>query len=377
MKRDCMQGITIIGGGPAGCCAARAVLANGGRATIYEEHKRIGSPVQCSGLVSKKGLDSIGIDYSKAVLNHINGAVIHHGSGTSLRVETPDTKALVIDRAEFDSMCAQEAESEGAKIIFSRKNPLSESGSIVIGADGVFSGTARAFDFPAFRHIVSCYQVQFSNADYEETHNVSIYLSKRLFPGFFGWVIPVNKDTVRVGLGVSFGKNPKGYFNQFVRELQSTVLEGAKQESWLGGCIPLSPRGHCTKGRVMLVGDAAGQVKALSGGGVYFGCNCASIAGRTAVVNPDNVFAYESEWRSRFNRDLQIHRVMRWALNLLPERMTGSLMAAGRSLGAERFLVNYGDMDRPTEIANAVRRRSESFMSKRFNILSAIFTNIF
>ncbi len=361
--------IVVAGGGPAGCIAAKAAASCGGNATVYEEHCEPGKPVQCSGLVSKKGLDLLGIRYSGSVLNEITGAEII-APGATVQVVANGAKAFVIDRSKFDSICALEAENAGAKVILGERAPDIGAGEILVGADGVFSRTAKAFGFPENKRLVACYQAEFSRASPKDRNAVSVYLSRHS-PGFFGWVIPVNEETVRVGLGVSLGKNPKEHFDAFARELRGSVLCKAKQESSLAGFIPLAPRRETVRGRVALVGDAAGQVKALSGGGIYFGCSCASIAGRIAALSPESMHSYEKEWRAAFGKDLMLHQVMRSALDFFPLRLTGAAMAAGNLFGAERFLVRYGDMDRPTEMARAVKEDSDLKLGKCFNNITS------
>ncbi len=365
----------VLGGGPAGCFASMHSAKSGQRTVLYEEHGEIGKPIQCSGLVSKKGLDSLGIDYSKSILNRINGSHLHF-PGVSLRVESPETKAYVIDRSVFDCLCADAAISEGVDI----KTGVSRAGSgqedVIIGADGVFSRTARENGFPDFKKVVSCYQEEFAKATPTENNMVSVYISRNNFPGFFGWVIPINEERVRVGLGVSFGKNPREYFNGFRKTLGKNVLKNAKRESWLGGCIPLAPRNRTVKGNVMLVGDAAGQVKAVSGGGIYFGCTCASIAGKVAALNKNDLLLYERVWRRKLSRDMRIHGFIRNALDAFPGEVTGTVAYASKFLGAENFLVRYGDMDRPTQIARAMRDDSMSYLSKRFNTIYTVISSI-
>lgn len=356
--------------------AARSAALHGSSPILYEEHARIGLPIQCSGLISKKGLDALGIRYSGSVLNALRGANIHV-NGSSLRVEANETKAFVVDRSAFDSLCAQEAEAEGARLITGQRAPHQQAaGQITIGADGVFSRIAASAGFPNHRHLVSCFQAEFSNATPEETHMVSVYLSRHA-PGFFAWAIPLNEERVRVGLGVSNGKNPKKHFDSFVSELRTSMLSKAKKESALAGFIPLSPRKQTVRGRTLLVGDAAGQVKALSGGGVYFGCSCASIAGRISSLYPDDLQRYEREWRGRFGNDLALHGLLRGFLDAMPEQGLSFLLSAGKFAGAERFLVSYGDMDRPTETIRAFGEGSASGLNKRFNSICAIITNVF
>ncbi len=368
-----MNRILVSGGGPAGCIAARSAALNGGRVCLYEEHRRIGEPVQCSGLISKKGLDSIGVNYSAALLNEIRGADVHAG-GASMRILAGETKAFVLDRANLDCAYAEAAEKEGVRIVLGERAPLHPSGGeILIGADGVFSRTAAANGFPEQRRLVVCYQREFTNAKPADRRLVSVYLTK-LSPGFFGWVIPINEERVRVGLGVSKGGNPKRQFEKFIGKLNG-VLDGAKPDTSLAGFIPLSPRTETVSGDVMLVGDAAGQVKALSGGGVYFGCSCASIAGKVAALHPENLWRYEQAWRREFSRDLQVHGFLRGALDAIPEFALGLAIRAGGFLGADGFLVRYGDMDRPSEIARAFREDSASRLGKRFNNVASIFTS--
>ena len=45
----------------------------------------------------------------------------------------------------------------------------------------------------------------------------------------------------------------------------------------------MGPPRKTVQGNVMLVGDAAGQVKPTSGGGIYMGAVCAKLAGEVAA----------------------------------------------------------------------------------------------
>ena len=69
-----MFDVHVVGAGPAGSVCARECAKKGLKVLLSEEHRRIGEPVQCSGLISKNGLDSLGVDYSKAVMWGVRGA---------------------------------------------------------------------------------------------------------------------------------------------------------------------------------------------------------------------------------------------------------------------------------------------------------------
>ena len=45
--------VLVVGGGPAGCSAARAAAMKGLKTILIEEHEEIGSPVQCAEGIGK------------------------------------------------------------------------------------------------------------------------------------------------------------------------------------------------------------------------------------------------------------------------------------------------------------------------------------
>jgi flavin-dependent dehydrogenase len=98
-------------------------------------------------------------------------------------------------------------------------------------------------------------------------------------PGFFGWCVPAERGVVRVGVGVTAPHTPAPYLEALLDEHfpQAHVLRRS------AGRIPLArPRQSAADG-LLLVGDAAGHVKPLSGGGLYTGGRCAEIAGHLAA----------------------------------------------------------------------------------------------
>ncbi|NYZ78320.1 hypothetical protein H0N96_02885, partial [Candidatus Micrarchaeota archaeon] len=100
-------------------------------------------------------------------------------------------------------------------------------------------------------------------------------------------------------------------------------------------------------GRVLLVGDAAGQVKATTGGGVVFGGSCARVAARCAAVfiREGKELNYEREWRREFGKELRLHAAIARAKNSLGNSGLDFALTAGRVLGVPLFLKRFGDMD--------------------------------
>jgi flavin-dependent dehydrogenase len=97
---------------------------------------------------------------------------------------------------------------------------------------------------------------------------------------------------------------------------------------------------------ILLAGDAAGQVKATTGGGIFFGASCGIIAGKN-FTSPS---AYEREWKSQFGVDLSMHRHFRSALNFLGGEPHSLILSAAKALFFEDLISEKGKMDRWSEM---------------------------
>jgi flavin-dependent dehydrogenase len=336
--------VHVVGAGPAGSIAAISALCEGHEVVMSEEHSQIGIPENCSGLFSKDGLESLSqfLDYRKSVINKIHGADIYF-SGTKLEVRKREPVGFVCSRSILDSLLASKAESLGASINYGQrigKNYLSDT---IIGADGPTSSVAMNFGLGRIRHYASTLQTTVPYHS-ENPHIVEVFLSSEMFPGFFGWLIPQNEETAEVGLGVSM---PGNLLPSWKKLLKLKNIPYTKPRGW---SIPLDarPKTAIRKGnyRILLVGDAAGQVKATTGGGVIFGGNCAALAGKH-VSNPE---MYELQWRVKYGADLAIHKTIS---NYLSSLNDDGLRALGRKLNrmnCGEFLSNHGHMDKPTKM---------------------------
>ncbi|MEM3399971.1 MAG: NAD(P)/FAD-dependent oxidoreductase [Candidatus Micrarchaeia archaeon] len=351
-----MHDVVVVGAGPSGSFAAAEAAKNGANVLVYEEHNHVGVPVQCAGLVSKSGLDSLGIDYRKSVLNEMIGANIFSPSGNLIVAKAREVKACVIDREVFDTLVFDMAERTGAKFIFGKRVKKSDvmNGKRVICADGAYSLLAREVGFPEIREYVCCAQAEFEYANIERNF-VEVYLSRRDFPGFFGWVIPVNENEARVGLGVRLGLKVHEYFERFIRMLeQKEKIKRGKMKKLGGGCIPMCMREITATDKVALVGDAAGQVKATTGGGVFFGSSCGMIAGRVAASG-ESMLVYEKEWRRAYMRDISLHYRLRDFINSLDDASVERYFTMAKALGIEQFLTNFGEMDRVSAMVESLK----------------------
>lgn len=347
----------IIGGGAAGCIAAKELAGRGLDAVVFEEHAKPGKFGKCTGLVSVKGLKELGVDYSKAVVGKISGATIH-SPNSSFSVRRKNV-AVVLDRQAFDEKCAEEAAGAGAEIVTnSRVTGLGEAGkaivlgkkdfyySYIVGADGANSTTAHSLGFPPISKFVLCCEKEFESARVDDAELVEVFLDRTLFPGFFGWIVPA-AGGARIGFGTTMHANARAAEKKFFAGKAARAAVGKKapsREYW--AVIPAALRGKTQMGNALLVGDAAGQVKASTGGGVVFGGMCAKIAAESIYesISRGAPLGYEAAWRGKYGTTLAAHSLVRSALGVLPNRAL-DLLVGGIDLGPRKLLERFGDMD--------------------------------
>lgn len=380
---DCL----VVGAGPAGCFAAAEAASRGAATTVVEEHSRIGQPVHCTGLVSQTALNILSkgpggkrgrLNYKPAQLNYVDKAVVF-SKGARLEVPLKRSRAIVLDRGKFDSLCGGMATDCGASVITGKRMgrcELIERKCVIIGADGPVSTCASTFNFPPIRRFAVCHQAEFEGATLDDEHTTMVFISSKFAPGFFGWAVPAGAGRVRVGLGVLAPNNAKRSFERFVscHPEVSGMLRGARRDnsSEFSALVPISVRERTSIGNVMLVGDAAGQVKSLTGGGIYFGCSCARLAGALAGSGGDGN-AYEREWRARYLGDLAVHRRARQALAAIGDTGSGLLISGANAVGLDSFMSRHLDIDSPSETLRSMGFGAASgAICKYFNIVSQI-----
>jgi len=305
--------LIVIGGGPCGCAAAREVAARGFRVLILEEHSAAGEPLQCSGLISPRTLRRAGV--SAAVVRwQLCGARIHAPGGEVLQIADSRPHALAVDRIQFDRELAELAQTAGAElwtgcraqaiqrlssgdrleVRYRRRGSLEQQVQcrLLIGADGPQSLVARWLGAakPSGWVFVHAAEVELPGRN---DQLVDVFLNQSLAPGWFAWGFPVGPGRGRLGLGcrIMHGSSRTAANPAVMKWLAGEKRSGSVLHTHLdhlrrqypqcfsamhiiqgtSGWIPLAREGKIIGSGAMLVGDAAGQTKPLSGGGLYLG----------------------------------------------------------------------------------------------------------
>jgi len=324
----------VVGAGPVGSMSAIHAQKRGDALILGVPDARC----RCAGLVSTSGLQAIGAYDKKFILNTVRGARIFSPGGVEVEVDAKGEKACVIDRVLFDKTLFERALDAGCENV--SETVTNVKYDVVTSSGKTFSAGRRILatgaDYSLHKTCGLTYPKRFlTSAQYElevecDRDFVELYFN---VPGFFSWLVPV-EDSVRVGLAT--WSEPVKHLNEFIKFLDKQGrLKSDRIFSKSYGPIPIyEPSVKTQCGECVSVGDAAGQVKATSGGGIVFGCLAAMHA-----CEGD----YERLWRRELGGELRLHLLIHNFLNRLSPEKTDRLF----SIVAEhkRDLESSGDMD--------------------------------
>lgn len=373
MKYD----VVVVGAGPAGSFTASRIAMAGYKVGIVEEHDKIGEPSHCTGLITPRVLEISRID-RRVVQSSIYGADIYSPDGRCLRLRSKKIEAFSIDRVLFDQMLARRAEESGADIIKgcrvsdlrirdgvtvsakSNHGTVDISTRMVIGADGASSTVRRLLDMGEPEEFLYGYQAEFE----VETENVEIFLGSRIAPGFFAWAVPAGRFT-RIGLCTSSNKPPAGeFFERFINTpAMAEKTRNSRIVRRLAGLVPLGPK-KTYRDNVMLVGDAAAQVKPTSGGGVYTGLVCAGeCAGIAIEALEKNDFSekflsmYQRRWEERIGKELRLGTFFRKFFRRMSDETINKIFRKLDDPEIMEIISEYGDIDYPSKVGFQILKR--------------------
>ena len=350
--------IAVIGAGTSGLVAAKALASQGLYTEVYDQKTRLGYPAKASGIVSINGLKSLGIGYESAVTNTLYGANIHAG-GKTMRIMARKPQAHVLDRVRLNEICKDEAEAAGASVktgiqVDSKMIDELHKGSIIIGADGPLSPVAKHFSMGTIKDYTLTYKAEYE-VDVGDERTVDLFFDNSLAPKFFAWTCPNSKNVLEVGIGIDSRRgNSKAAFDKFIGlEEISERLRNARMLNGHASVIPMQTTRRVVdaKNEVLLVGDAAGQVKPTTGGGIVFGGDAAMLAAKVVeehIRNGASLDKYEKLFRKGFGTELVLHGMISRIYSSLDTGRLGFLIGVSKTLGFEGFFSEYGDMDRPS-----------------------------
>jgi flavin-dependent dehydrogenase len=322
--------LLVAGGGPVGLAVAIRARLAGLDVTVVEPRSTPVDKACGEGLMPSavRGLRDIGVE----VDGHPFAGIGYIAGDRRVEARFPHGPGLGVRRTALHAALAARAETLGVHSLAGRVDEVSQhlehveaagvSARWLIAADGLHSSVRRAVGLELPSRGPARYGLRRHFAVTPWSDLVEVHWSA----GAEAYVTPVGDDLVGVALLCGTAGHRRGYAESLADFPDlSARLRGAKPVTPVRGAGPLRQAARApSHGRVLLVGDAAGYVDALTGEGLATGLATASAAVRAVVQGRPE--AYDARWRAATRR-------YRW--------ITLSLLAAANRPAVRRAIVPF------------------------------------
>jgi len=338
-------------------------------------HKEIGLPFQCAGIISQKLSKLIELP-KEIVLNRVNTAKIVSPSGSFINL-SGNERPYVVDRIELDRLFYNKVK-DNPKIIYylaeryksfeyrienGKKYLLIETSKrkiiakMLIGCDGPLSLVGKQLNVK--NDVIFASQIRV-NANFYD-NEAAMYFNPQ-WKHLFGWIVPESNRIYRIG--IASAKNVNKCFKRFLNELSVDFNNKLDQQ---GGIIPYGVMNKLAFDNVLLLGDAAGQVKATTGGGIVMLLTAAKHASNCIHrCFEDENFSkriiqkyYEKPCSQTIGKELKLHFIIRLILENFKDNDFEIFFKIIKENKIEHLITFYGDMDFPkTLVFKLLRNRT-------------------
>ena len=303
--------VIIAGGSISGLLTAREIAKNGHSVLVLEEGFEVGTPDHCGGMVSKSALIDLGIEPSQKTFDcMINCAHIFSPNGKKLEIDSRNQQIAIINRRELDKQAALQANQYGAEIMvqtsYKEKTKYGVKTSageiqckILVDCRGVGALINNNRDGAL---LSAQYEVY---ADWIVDGQVEVYFDQIKYPDFFAWIIPSRKGIGKVGVA---GKeiNTSKTIEMFLKSKGGcSTIRKIFSPIWVNGPI----KKFVTE-NIVIVGDAAGQSKPTTAGGI-FSCGMGGIMAGNAITkyletnDLSQLQQYQKSWHNKFGKEFE------------------------------------------------------------------------
>lgn len=329
--------VIVAGGSISGLVAAREAARAGLSVAVLEEDAEIGTPEHCGGLVSMEGIKNLGIvPDAGAIENSLikKAKIFSPSNGFELSAEKQ--KVVVLDRRALDKQVALQAQKAGAEIRVkcsvrsfakegSRYSVKTSEGDLfcdyLVDARGVASIINRNRE-----GVLSSAQYEVY-APWVERDTIEVAFDSEKYPGFFAWVIPTGEGRGKVGVagkGINAASVLKSYMDA---KGPHSVVRKVYAPIWVSGPIE-----SFVSDRIVIVGDAAGQTKPTTAGGIYTcgmgGLYAGSAIAKAATEGAGALAKYQTSWSAVFGEEFSKMLLARRLLERLDNRALDELFSA-------------------------------------------------
>jgi len=323
--------VVIAGGSVAGLLCAREIASKGFSVIVIEEDYEIGTPEHCGGLVSLTGLEELGVIPFRKTFDHsIESAEITSPKGNSFTINSKKQKVVEISRRELDKQIAFQAQKNGAVIkVRTSFQELTDTGirtneekidcKIFVDARGVSSLIHKDRT-----GILSSAQYEIY-ADWIKKGKVEVIFDQEKYPGFFAWVIPSGEGKGKVGVAGRGIKVAEALENILKDRGEFSTIRKIFAPIWIKGPIK-----NFVDDKTVIIGDAAGQAKPTTAGGIFTSGMGGVYAGQAIseflkTNNKKDLEKYQKKWIARFGKEFEKQHLARKILERIDNNTVNKL----------------------------------------------------
>lgn len=359
---DRERDVIVVGAGPAGATAASVLAQKGFDVLLLDRHqfprdKTCGDAVPSGAIeiMTRLGMgEKIEEAIERGEFYPLRQMLLASPKGHILEADFTKGHSYIAPRLYFDAVIQKYAVECGAEFQQLQVNePVLDNGrvvgvrgrangettelsaKVVIGADGVTSSIARTLRPKSERHVDEHRAVAlraYIDDIEERPHEIEFYLYKSILPGY-AWIFPTGKNQANIGLGMRLDhfRKTKRRLEDMLREFLELpeIKKRLKQGGQLRDVATWQLNFGSQKGMhhvfdgALLVGDAAGFVNPLTGGGIHNSLVSAELAGdvvEEALKSGDTsrraMQVYEQRCRERMWDGMQrSYRLQKWLMN--------------------------------------------------------------
>jgi len=346
--------VLIAGGSVAGLTTARECSSNGNSTIVIEEDHEIGTPEHCGGMVSLSGLQKLGLMLDSNNFQNVVPMARIRSKSASFELSAEKQNVIVVDRRGLDKQIAKQAEDAGAQIrtrCTFKSITKKESKYTIKTSDGeieckyfVDAKGLGSLKDASQNGILASAQFEVY-AKWIEGKTVEILFDSDKYPGFFMWIIPMGDGRGKIGVAGK-GINTSVALHEFIRSKgeKYSIIRKIFAPIWIGG-----PKSQFVFDRTLIVGDAAGQTKPTTAGGI-FSCGMGGVLAGQAISNAIEknddtlLYEYEKSWKSMFQKEFQSMLLARKVLERLDNKAIDGIFSS-LSKKAITDVSNFSDFD--------------------------------